>query len=124
METVQIVRCAFMQITAVIYSIFAAATATKLNRPNADAGFVMPDGYYIALFVRDYGFWFLGLVVLWALFASYHTTIYSRLALDEGDITSLGITLAVILAIAGTIISILGAVPPLAIYQSHSSFPP
>ena len=49
MEKAQIVRCALMQIVAVIYSVFASGVATKLNRNYADLGYPMSDTYYRAL---------------------------------------------------------------------------
>ena len=110
MEKAQIVRYALMQLVALIYGVLAAGVAVKVNKLNADQGYTMPDAYYRAIFVRDYGCWFFFIVILWALFAVYQTR--SHNGLSEGTLTATGIGLAIVLALAGTSIAFAGAEPP------------
>jgi hypothetical protein len=110
MEKAQIVRYALMQLTALIYAVLGAATAVRINRPLAEQGYPMPDPYYRAVSIRDYGCWLFVFVILWTVFAVHQSQ--SPNGLSEETLTATGIGLALLFAIAGTFIAIAGAAAP------------
>jgi hypothetical protein len=112
MDKVQIVRYALMQIVAVIYGVLASGTAVKLNKPWVEGGYTMPPMYYYAVFLRDYGFWFLIIVLIWTAAVSYLSSPFANHEVSEGTLTWSGMIVALLMAIAGTMIALGGAEPP------------
>jgi hypothetical protein len=113
MEKVQIVRYALLQLTAMVYTILACATAAKINSGFANAGYLMPSAYYRAIFVRDYGAFFLVIVLLWTTATAYFSSSLSKRQIDENTLQVASVLITAFVAIAGTIIAITGAVPPM-----------
>ena len=110
MEKVQIVRYALMQIAAVIYSVLASGAAVKVARHGRDLSAVdvtaMPGWYNWAVFLSDYGFVFLVIVVIWTVIVSYLSSPFARFEIGEGTLTWSGIIVAFLIAIAGTIMAL------------------
>jgi hypothetical protein len=112
MDKAQIVRYALMQITALVYGILAAGAAVKLNKPMADMGYVMPDGYYHAIFFRDYGIYLFVVVIAWTAMVSYYSSSYASREVDTGTLTISGMVFTLLFTVIGTVIAFSGAMPP------------
>ena len=110
MEKFQIAKYGMMQVTAVAYGILASGAAVKLNKPFADQGLPMPDGYHYAILFRDYGFCFLGVVIIWTVVVSYLSSPFSKWDFNESNLSLSGIALAIFLAIMGTFFAIGGMI--------------
>ena len=115
MEKVQIVRYALMQIAALIYSVLAAGAAVKLDKQVPIAVVDLPSICHWAAFVSDYGFLFLIIVVIWTVVVSYLSSPFAKLEVGEGTLTWSGIIIAILIAIAGTMIAFLAAYSPYAV---------
>jgi len=112
MEKAQIVRYALMQVVALIYGVLASGTAVKLNKPMEDAGYVMPAAYYHAIIFRDYGIYLFAVIIVWTAVTAYLSSPFSSRQPSEVTLTISGIVLAIILAIAGTMMAFGGMFPP------------
>ena len=75
MEKVQIARYALMQITALVYAILTCGAAVKLSAWKVEIGRPLPEAYFWAVFMRDYGLLFSPLILLWVFWVSYRTVV-------------------------------------------------
>ena len=112
MDKVQIVRYALMQIVAVMYGVWGSAGGVKINKQFVEMGYDMPPAYYRAIFFRDYGFWFLIIVLIWTIAVSYLSSPYANYEVSEGTLTWSGMILALLIFIVVTTIALGGAAPP------------
>jgi hypothetical protein len=111
METFQIAKYGLMPVAALVYGMLVSGTVVKLGKPMADAGLPMPDGYYRALFFRDDGTYFLTLVNVWTIAASYLSSSLSRWNFGEGDLAPSGPAFSILLAVIGTFFACGGLIP-------------
>jgi hypothetical protein len=112
MEKFQIAKYGMMQVTAVVYGVLASGAMVKFNRSWPDQGYAMPDSYYRAIFYRDYGFYFLFVVMAWTAGVTYLSSQFSTKNFDERTLVHSGMALTLLLAVAVTIFAAGGAAEP------------
>ena len=111
MEKFQIAKYGMMQVTALVYAILTSGAAVKFSKGYAEMGLPMPKLYYWALFLRDYGAWFMIGIISWILTVSYLSSPFAKQEFDADNLALTGLVLTGIVVIGGSIIAfgLLGA---------------
>ena len=105
MEKFQIVKYGLMQVAAIVYGVMVCGAGVRSNRDLAERGIPMSNLYYAAHFFRDYGFLFLGVVVLWVAAASYFSSPFAPRQFDEDHLAYSGLILVILIAVAASILA-------------------
>ncbi|HUB67869.1 MAG TPA: hypothetical protein VL981_10330 [Candidatus Methylacidiphilales bacterium] len=105
MEKVQIVRYALMQIVTVIYGVWSCAVSVKLGKPLVEMGTPMSPIYWGASFYCDYGFSLFVIILVWAIFVSYHSFFSTEGIIDERWLTWSGMALFLALFILSSFLA-------------------
>jgi hypothetical protein len=110
MEKFRIAMYGMSQVTAIVYGVLASSAVVKIGNHLVEQGYHMSNGYYRAMFYRDYGSYLLLLVLAWGVTISWLSFVPSRWAIEERTINVTGIGLTIAFAVLGTVLAFGGAV--------------
>ena len=102
-EKFRIAQYGFIQMVALAYGILGSSAVAKAAK-HVQTGFTPSVSFKAASIYHDYGI-FLSLIIIgWAIFFAYHSTIFSKWNIDERAIVVSGLALAAAFFIIGTIL--------------------
>lgn len=103
MEKFRIAQYGFIQMVALSYGILGSGVVAKAGKTMLDHGMSVSATGTAITFFHDYGIFLSLIIVGWAVFCAFHSTIFSRINMTEGMIVTSGLLLAGLFFIIGTI---------------------
>ena len=119
MEKFRIAQYGFIQMVALSYGILGAGTMVKISKQTWTM-FPPPAIFKTLAFYRDYGLLLAFIIIAWASFCAFHSSIFSKRNFDEDKIVGSGLLLSGIFFALGSYMLIGGIVnifPPASLYK-------
>lgn len=108
MEKFRIAQYGFIQMVALAYGILSSGLMMKAAKYCAENGGDMPPRYGIIATYHDYGVFLSIIIIVWAAFCAYHSTIFSRRNINEGTIVTSGLIISGVFFVLGTFMFVAG----------------
>jgi len=108
MEKFRIAQYGFIQMVALAYGILCSGIFNKAAKYFLDQGRPLPATYEAAVFYHNYGIFLSVIIIVWAVYCAYHTSIFSKRNMDEGTIVVSGMILAGLFFVSSTVIFLMG----------------
>jgi hypothetical protein len=110
MEKFRIAQYGFIQMVALAYGILSSGILNKAAKYVADQGQAVPPTYRAAIFYHDYGIFLSVIIIAWAIFCAYHSSIFSKQNMDENTIVVSGLVLSGLFFVSSTFMFLWGIV--------------
>ena len=110
MEKFRIAQYGFIQMVALAYGILCTGILEKAAKVMIARGESLPTQYRVVMFYHDYGIFLSLIIMVWAVFCAYHSTIFSKWNIGENVIVISGLALTAIFLLSGTIFFLCGIV--------------
>jgi hypothetical protein len=108
MEKFRIAQYGMIQMVALAYGILSSGIIVKASKYIADQGLTVPLSFKAVTIYHDYGV-FLSIIILgWATFYAYHSSIFSKKNLDESNIVISGLIFSGAFFVLGTFLLLWG----------------
>jgi hypothetical protein len=104
MEKFRIAQYGFIQMVALSYGILGSGLISKATKTMMGSGYPVSPWQFAITLYHDYGV-FLSLIIIgWASFCAYHSTIFSKRNMNEETIVASGLFLTALFFVLGTIV--------------------
>jgi hypothetical protein len=110
MEKFRIAQYGVIQMVALAYGILSSGILTKAAKYVVDQGRTIPPTYKAAIFYHDYGIFLSLIIVVWAVFCAYHSSIFSKRNMNENTIVVSGLILSGFFFVSSTFLFLWGIV--------------
>jgi hypothetical protein len=104
MEKFHIAQYGFIQMVALAYGILGSSFIAKGMKYVTSQGRPVPAKYEIVVLYHDYGIFLSLIIIAWAVFCAYHSTIFSKWNFGENVIVISGLALTALFFLSGTIL--------------------
>ena len=108
MEKFRIAQYGFIQMAALAYGILSSGIIVKAAKYFSENGGAVPLSFQAVGVYHDYGVFLSLIIIAWAVFCAYHSSLFSKRNFDESKIVASGLILSGIFFVLGTFMLLWG----------------